>query len=168
MTLALRILVTGGTFDKVYHPTLEQMTFEHSHVPEMIAQGKVTAQVAIEQLMLKDSLYMTDDDRQLILQKCRSSLEGRILVTHGTGTMVETAQLLGRNITEKTVVLTGAMVPYCVSGSDALFNFAGAFYAASLLPSGVYVAMNGEVVSWDNVRKNTDKSYFETIALVKS
>ena len=159
----VRILITGGTFDKVYHPILEQLVFDETRVPEILKLGRVKAKTAIEQLMLKDSLYMTDDDRQLILERCQGSLENRIVITHGTGTIVETAKVLGQNLEGKTAVLTGAMVPYSVSNSDAVFNFGGAFYAAFALPSGVYIAMNGKIFNWDNVRKNPATREFEQL-----
>ena len=113
--------------------------------------------------MLKDSLYMTDEDRQLILRKCQSCLEDRLLVTHGTGTMVETAAVLGKNLKRKTAVLTGAMIPYSIKNSDAMFNFAFGYGAALALPAGVYVAMNGRIFHWNNVQKNTEVGYFETL-----
>ncbi len=163
MGSGIRVLVTGGTFDKVYHPTLEQLIFEETHVPEILKLGRNRTDVVVEQLMLKDSLYMTDEDRQLILRKCQSCLEDRLLVTHGTGTMVETAQKLGQSLEGKTVVLTGAMVPYSVKGSDAVFNFAFAYSLALYLPAGVYIAMNGRKFYWDNVRKNTRLGEFEEL-----
>ncbi|MBI3033585.1 asparaginase [Candidatus Woesearchaeota archaeon] len=157
----LRILVTGGTFDKVYDPIAEILTFANTHVDEMFRLGRATIDFAIEQLMLKDSLYMTDSDRESILERCRNTLENRILVTHGTGTMVETATVLGNGKVGKTIVLTGAMVPYSFSGSDALYNLAFATCAAVSFPCGVYIAMNARIFNWDNVKKNTETGLFE-------
>ena len=161
--MRVRILVTGGTFDKVYDPINEKLDFTETHIPEILKQGRNRTEVELETLMLKDSLYMTDADRQHILEKCQSSLEDNILITHGTGTIVETAKVLGQNLEGKTVVLTGAMMPYSVNNSDALFNFAYAFGAVQSLPNGVYIAMNGRIFYDGNVIKNTEIGEFETI-----
>ena len=159
----LRVLVTGGTFDKVYNPITEKLEFADTHVHEMLRFGRVTVKVEVEKLMLKDSLYMTDADRQLILDRCTSSLEDKLLIVHGTGTMVETAKKLGQNLEAKTAVLIGAMVPYSVSNSDAVFNFAFAYGLALYLPIGVYIAMNGRALNWNNVRKNPQTGEFEPL-----
>lgn len=159
----LRVLVTGGTFDKVYNPVTEKLEFTDTHVPEILKLGKTMAKVSVEKLMLKDSLYMSEADRQLILERCKGSLEDRLLIIHGTGTMVETAQKLGQNLESKTVVLTGAMTPYTISESDAVFNFAFAYSLALYLPAGVYIAMNGQRFHWNNVRKNTELGEFEEL-----
>lgn len=159
----LRVLITGGTIDKVYNPVTEKLEFIETHVPEILRLGKVTAKVEVERLMLKDSLYMTNSDRQLILERCKGSLEDRLLIIHGTGTMVKTAQRLGQNLEGKTVVLTGAMTPYTISGSDAVFNFAFAYGLALYLPVGVYITMNGRRFYWNNVRKNTKLGEFEEL-----
>ena len=161
--MTTRIIVTGGTFDKIYNPITEKFEFEKTHVDEILSLGRNRNKVSIETLMLKDSLHMTDEDRQLILERCQDCLEDRILVTHGTGTIVETGQHLGRNLKSKTVVLTGAMIPYSVKGSDAEFNFAFAYSAVLYLPVGVYISMNGRVFCWNNVRKNVNLGEFEAI-----
>lgn len=158
-----RVLITGGTFDKVYSPITEKLEFTESCVPELLRKGRNRSKVELEVLMLKDSLYMTDSDRQLILERCKGCLEDRILITHGTGTMVDTATVLGQNLENKTVVLTGAMVPYRIKGTDAEFNFAFAYGLALYLPVGVYIAMNGRRFYWNNVRKNTELGEFEEL-----
>jgi len=161
--MAVRILVTGGTFDKVYNPITEELVFEETHVPEILRISRNSNEINIESLMLKDSLYMTDADRQLILAKCQGLSEDKVVITHGTGTMVETATILGKNLEDKTVVLTGAMIPYNISNSDAVFNLAFALGSVLTLPAGVYIAMNGRTFYWDNVRKNTELGAFEEI-----
>lgn len=158
-----RILITGGTFDKIYNPITEKLEFTESCVPEILRKGRNRSNVEVEVLMLKDSLYMTDDDRQLILERCKGCLEDRILITHGTGTMVDTATALGQNLEKKTVVLTGAMVPYQIKGSDAVFNFAFAYGSLQALPAGVYIAMNGSIFHWSNVRKDNASGTFDTL-----
>lgn len=163
MRSELRILVTGGTFDKVYNPVTEKLEFTETSIHEILRIGRATAKVAVETLMLKDSLYMTDSDGQRILQRCQDCPEKKLLIVHGTGTMVETAMMLGQGLKGKMAVLTGAMVPYRMRGSDAVFNFGCAFSAALALPVGVYIAMNGRIFRWNNVRKNTDLGHFDTI-----
>ncbi|MBI4440393.1 asparaginase [Candidatus Woesearchaeota archaeon] len=164
--MGLKIFATGGTFDKVYNPLTEELEFTETHIPEILKLGRYRNSVDVETLMLKDSLHMDCTDRGYILSRCQSSLEDGIVITHGTGTMVETAKVLGENrqsLDGKTIVLTGAMVPYSVKDSDALFNFAFAYCAAQLLPGGVYIAMNGRNFDWDNIRKNTETGEFEEI-----
>jgi len=164
--MIVRIYVTGGTFDKVYDPINEKLDFTETHIPEILRLGRNKNEVELETLMLKDSLYMTDADRQYILEKCRSCPEKKILVSHGTGTMVETARKLGENdqsLEDKTVVLFGAMVPYSIKDTDAEFNFGFAFGAVLSLPSGVYIAMNLTIFNWYNVIKNPETGEFETI-----
>ncbi len=159
----LRVLVTGGTLDKVHDPIKEEFVFGGTHLPEMLKLGRNTSPVEVETLMLIDSLDMTEEHRNKILEKCRKSPEERLIITHGTSTMVETARLLGQNIKDKTIVLTGAMVPHVIRNSDAVFNFAYAFGAAMALPKGVYVAMNCKILPWNNVRKNAELGRFETL-----
>ena len=157
----VRILVTGGTFDKEYNERDASLFFRKTHVPEMLALGRCRVSAAVETLMMVDSLHMTAADRGKVLAACRRCLEKRIVVTHGTDTMAETARLLGRELSGKTVVLTGAMVPYKFGSSDGLFNLGSAISFAQCLPAGVYVAMNGRAFDWDKVRKNRVKSEFE-------
>jgi L-asparaginase len=157
----IRILVTGGTFDKEYNELTGALFFQQSHVPEMLRLGRCLLDVEVQTLMMIDSLEMTDDDRGVIVEHCRAARESRIVITHGTDTMVETAAHLGRQIRDKTVVLTGAMVPYKFGSSDGLFNLGSALGFVQTLPPGVYIAMNGRVYPWDKVRKNRSQGVFE-------
>lgn len=159
--MAIRILVTGGTFDKEYHELEGKLYFKDSHLPEMLTLGRSKVDVAIRTLMMIDSLEMTEADRQLILDQCQKAREERIIVTHGTDTMEITANVLGREIKDKTVILTGAMIPYKFGSSDGLFNLGSAIAFAQTLPHGVYIAMNGKCFTWDNVRKNRKTGEFE-------
>jgi L-asparaginase len=159
--MAIRVIITGGTFDKRYDELKGVLTFKDSHLPDILRQARVTEPVELEINQLIDSLEMGDEGRKSVLDACTRAPEDRIVVTHGTDRMVETARLLGAAALPKTIVLTGAMVPYSVAGSDALFNLGCAFGAAGLLPHGVYVVMNGRAFSWDRVRKNFDKGVFE-------
>jgi len=141
--MAIRILITGGTFDKEYDELHGTLYFKDTHLPEMLSLGRCKLEVTTRTVMMVDSLDMTDEDRELILEQCRKSPEDEIVVTHGTDTMVETARLLGSVIRDKTVVLTGAMVPYAFGSSDGLFNLGSALSFAQTLPHGTYIAMNG-------------------------
>jgi L-asparaginase len=157
----IRIFVTGGTFDKEYDELTGHLYFKDSHLPEMLKLGRCNLRLELRTLMMIDSLDMTDADRNLILEQCRQAPEGRIVITHGTDTMVETAQALAANITGKTIVLTGAMVPYKFGSSDGLFNLGSALGFAQTLPPGVYVAMNGRYFRADGVHKNRQTGMFE-------
>ena len=168
----IRILVTGGTFDKEYNELAGTLAFKETHVPEMLRLGRCRVEVTVRQLMMIDSLEMTDADRRSIAGACLTSPESRIVVTHGTDTMVETAQILASTLIEgppegghyrKTVVLTGAMVPYAFGSSDGLFNLGSALSFAQTLPAGVYVAMNGRAFGWNDVRKNRQSGVFEPL-----
>ena len=159
--MIIKIIVTGGTFDKEYNPLTGQLYFNITHVPEMLRLGRSRLDVHIKTVMMKDSLNMTDDDRKKILHECQKSKEDKILITHGTDTMTETAILLGRNLIDKTIVLTGAMVPYAFGSSDGLFNLGSAMAYLQILKPGVYVSMNGRYFHWDNVRKNKTIGLFE-------
>lgn len=161
----IKIFATGGTFDKEYNPLNGELFFRETHLKEMLERGKSKVQVEIRTLMLIDSLFMTATDRQLILENCMSATEDSVVVTHGTDTMVETARVLGEaHIPDKTIVLTGAMVPYTFGSADGLFNLASALAFAQVLVSGVYVAMNGKYFLWNNVRKNRNDGTFEPIS----
>ena len=149
----IRIFITGGTFDKAYNELKGTLYFKDTHLSEMLALGRCKVPVEMRTLMMVDSLEMTDQDRRTILEHCRTSPEDRILITHGTDTMEHTARLLGESLTGKTVVLTGAMIPYKFGSSDGLFNLGSALAFVQALPHGVYVAMNGRCFRWDNVRK---------------
>ncbi len=159
----MRVIVTGGTFDKAYDEIRGELTFKESHLPEILKLTRVTVPVAIELNQLIDSLQMQDANRLSVLHACERAPERRIVITHGTDTMAETARLLGPAGMQKTIVLTGAMIPYQVQGSDALFNFGTAFSAAQLLPVGVYIVMNGRVFTWDHVRKDKTLGVFEEV-----
>ncbi|HEV8316502.1 MAG TPA: asparaginase domain-containing protein [Vicinamibacterales bacterium] len=159
----IRIFVTGGTFDKNYDEINGRLTFGDTHLPEMLRLGRCRLDVSIRTLMMIDSLEMTDADRELIVRHCAQSDESRIVVTHGTDTMVETAAALARGVTGKTVVLTGAMIPYAFGSSDGLFNLGSALSFAQVLPSGIYIAMNGQHFAWDRVRKNRETGVFEAM-----
>lgn len=161
--MTLRIVVTGGTFEKQYDELRGELTFRESHLPVILRHARLTVPVAVEVNQMIDSLYMTDADRERVLAACAGAPEERIVVIHGTDTMTATAAVLGRAALPKCIVLTGAMIPYSVSGSDSLFNLGYAVAAAQLLPHGVYVAMNGHVFAWDRVRKNKEQGHFEPI-----
>ena len=160
----IRIFVTGGTFDKTYDEIAGRLAFGDTHLGEMLRLGRSRVPVSIRTLMMIDSLEMSDDDRQLIVRNCASCDETRIVVTHGTDTMVETAAALARGTAGKTIVLTGAMIPYAFGSSDGLFNLGSALSFAQVLPAGVYVAMNGQCFDWDKVRKNRETGAFEPSA----
>jgi L-asparaginase len=160
---SLRIVVTGGTFDKQYDELRGELTFKDSHLPAILKQARITLPIVLEINQMIDSLHMQDANRQHILASCRAAPEERIVIVHGTDTMAVTARVLGEACLPKTTVLTGAMIPYAVMGSDSLFNLGFAVAAAQLLPHGVYIAMNGQVFAWDNVRKNTASGVFEPL-----
>lgn len=159
----VRLIITGGTFDKHYDEIKGELTFKDSHLPDIIKRVRITSPVELEIVQLIDSLQMTDEHRARILDACRAAPELRIVITHGTDRMPETAKLLGPAGLDKTIVLTGAMVPFQFSGSDALFNLGSAFMAARLLPPGVYIAMNGRAYAWDNVRKDFERGVFRPL-----
>jgi len=160
---AIRVLATGGTFDKEYNELTGELFFKSTHIGDMLQLGRCHLDVEIETLMMIDSLNMTDADRRLILDRCRAVPEERIVITHGTDTMAETAAVLGvgLNGTARTVVVTGAMVPYQFGSSDGMFNLGTALAFVQTLPAQVYVAMNGRCFLWDSVRKDKKKGVFE-------
>lgn len=159
----IRIFVTGGTFDKNYDEIRGQLAFGDTHLPEMLRLGRSRVEVTIRTLMMVDSLDMTDADRELIVRNCNQCAETRIVITHGTDTMVETARAVAAGVTGKIVVLTGAMIPYAFGSSDGLFNLGSALSFAQVLPPGVYLAMNGQHFAWDKVRKNRETGVFEDV-----
>jgi L-asparaginase len=159
--MAIRIFITGGTFDKEYNELDGKLYFKDTHLPEMLALGRCKLEVAPRTLMMVDSLEMTDADRQIIVEQCTRATEEHILITHGTDTMEVTAQVLGNAIHHKTIVLTGAMIPYKFGSSDGLFNLGSALAFVQVLPPGVYIAMNGKCFTWDNVKKNRKTGEFE-------
>ena len=159
--MRIALLITGGTFDKEYDELRERLFFRKTHVREMLAIGRSMVPTRMQTLMMKDSLAMTDRDRAVIARACQSSQEARIVITHGTGTMETTARYLAARVPGKTVVLTGAMMPYQFGSSDGLFNLGCALAYAQVLDAGVYVAMNGRLFDGDNVRKNRKAGRFE-------
>jgi L-asparaginase len=160
--MAIRVFITGGTFDKAYDEISGRLSFRDTHIQEMLQLGRCRLELAVRTLMMVDSLDMTDADRQLILANCRSAAEQRVVITHGTDTMADTARVLGEAELAKTIVLTGAMVPYAFGSSDGLFNLGSALSFVQALPHGVYVAMNGRCFSWDDVTKDKQRGVFET------
>ena len=162
----IRIFVTGGTFDKEYNELTGALAFKDTHLPEMLRLGRSRVDVAVRTLMMIDSLEMTDADRALVVEHCRDAVESRLLITHGTDTMVETAAALAAALPPppgKTIVLTGAMIPYAFGSSDGLFNLGSALSFVQVLPPGVYIAMNGRCFEWHRVRKNHETGIFEDI-----
>jgi L-asparaginase len=157
----IRILITGGTFDKQYDEIHARLHFTESQVPEMLRLGRSRVDVAVRTVMLVDSLDMSEADRALVAEHCVQAPETQIVITHGTDTMVETARVIAARVSGKTVVLTGAMIPYAFGSSDGLFNLGSALSFAQALPSGVYLAMNGRCFHWDRVRKNRQTGVFE-------
>ncbi len=161
--MTIKILVTGGTFDKEYDPLTGQLYFNETHVLEMLRLGRSRLHTHIKKILMIDSLNMTEADRKKILHECQISVEDKILITHGTDTMTETAKLLGQHIKNKTIILTGAMIPYAFGSSDGLFNLGSALAFLQILPPGVYISMNGKYFPWDNVQKNKEIGLFEEI-----
>lgn len=161
--MSIRVYVTGGTFDKEYDMIRGQLYFKDTHLPEIFQTGRCQLPLTIRTLMMIDSLEMTDNDRQMIAHNCQHCDANRIVVTHGTDTMVKTATLLAAANIPKTIVLTGAMIPYKFGASDGFFNLGSALAFVQVLPAGVYIAMNGRYFDWNNVRKNYDTGFFETL-----
>jgi L-asparaginase len=157
----IRIFVTGGTFDKEYNELTGELYFNNSHIADMLRLGRCHLEVAVETLMMIDSLQMTDAGRQLVLDRCAGAAESRIVITHGTDSIEQTAAVLGKSIGGKTIVLTGAMIPYTFGSSDGLFNLGTALAFVQTLEHGVYVAMNGRCFPWHSVRKNRERGIFE-------
>ena len=153
--------MTGGTFDKDFDEKNGELFFKDTHMNEILALGRSRVEVDIETLMMIDSLYMTDEKRRLVIESCANTSEDQIIITHGTDTMTQTAKKLGLRKLNKTIVITGAMIPYKFGTSDGLFNIASALAYVQTLPAGVYVAMNGRVFDFDNVRKNRGTGMFE-------
>jgi L-asparaginase len=161
--MAIRIFITGGTFDKEYNELNGELYFKDTHLSDLLDMGRSRVPVEIRTLMMVDSLEMTEQDRNLIVHQCNNCDEIQIVITHGTDTMSETANVLAQKVTNKTVVLTGAMIPIKFGSSDGLFNLGSALAFAQTLPPGVYVAMNGRCFNWDNVRKNKQTGVFEEV-----
>ena len=161
--MAIRIFITGGTFDKEYNELNGQLYFKDTHLSDLLELGRSKVPVEIRTLMMVDSLEMTDEDRQLIVYQCNNCDEDQIVITHGTDTMADTAKVIAQEVKDKTIILTGAMIPIKFGSSDGLFNLGSALAFAQTLPRGVYVAMNGRCFNWNNVRKNKQTGVFEEI-----
>ncbi len=159
--MSIKLLITGGTIDKAYNMHNGELHFVDTHIPEMLGEGRCRADIAIETLMLKDSLEMTDDDRERIAAACRETAQRQIVITHGTDTMTETAEYLQQRIDGKVIVLLGAMVPWVFRHSDAAFNLGAAVSAVQCLPEGVHLVMNGRIFPAGAVRKNREEGVFE-------
>lgn len=159
--MAISILITGGTFDKEYDLINGKLFFQESHVAEMLTKGRSTVPYSIRTLMMIDSLEMTENDRNVIIENCKNCDEEQIIITHGTDTMTVTAAQIANAQLNKTIVLTGAMIPYTFGSSDGMFNLGAAFAFVQSLPKGVYVVMNGKAFNWENVVKNKKTGYFE-------
>ena len=162
--MKIRLFITGGTIDKVYNQSNGELELDQTHFPKILSRARVEVDLLIEELLLIDSLDMVDADRELILENCAKCDERFILITHGTDTMCETARLLGESSIDKTIVLFGSMVPYAVSDSDAFFNFGCALGSLQLLETGVYIAMNGRVLPWNDVEKNRSLGVFQALS----
>jgi len=158
----IRLLSTGGTIAKRYDEISGELVFDEAHIKKMFSQGRSNLNIKISPLMLKDSQDMDENDREIIYQACQDNLESYILITHGTDTMVESAKKLS-SIKDKTIILTGAMIPYAFKNSDAMFNLGVALSAIETLPNGIYITMNGQIFTWDNVQKNKKEGKFETL-----
>jgi len=161
--MAIRIFITGGTFDKEYNEITGKLYFKDTHMREILDLGRSKLDVSIRTLMMIDSLDMTDSDRNLILENCISTKGDQIIITHGTDTMTDTARLLATGNLEKTIVLTGAMIPFKFGTSDGLFNLGNALGFVQSLPHGVYIAMNGQCFDYDKVKKNKGTGVFEVL-----
>lgn len=160
----IQVFVTGGTFDKQYNYITGQLYFEDTHLKEMFERGRCSLDIDIRTLMMVDSLDMTEEDRGIIVHNCSRSQDDKIIITHGTDRMVETAKALAAAHIQKTIVLTGAMIPYAFgTSSDGFFNLGSALAFVQCLPVGVYIAMNGRCFEWNKVRKNTRSGFFEEI-----
>ena len=161
--MPIRIFITGGTFDKEYNELNGQLYFKDTHLHDLLDMGRNKVSVEIRTLMMIDSLQMSDEDRELIVHQCKHCNENQIVITHGTDTMEDTAKVLALAMLNKTIILTGAMIPIKFGSSDGLFNLGSALAFAQSLPLGVYVAMNGRFFNWDNVRKNKLTGIFEEL-----
>ena len=161
--MVIKILITGGTFDKEYNELTGELFFNKTHVPEMLKLGRSRLELKIITLMMRDSLNMTDSDIKIISDVCQNSEEDKILITHGTDKMVNTAKVLGQSIKNKTIILTGAIIPYAFGSSDGMFNLGSALAFVQVLTHGVYISMNGRIFNWNNAQKNKENGNFEEI-----
>ena len=165
MNSKTKIFITGGTFDKEYNELTGELYFNYTHMHELLKLGRCKVNVDIETIMMVDSLDMTKTQRTIIVQKCMDEPLKTIIITHGTDTMVKTAHALAENINDKTIILTGAMIPFKFGSSDGLFNMGSALAYAQALNQGIYIAMNGQIFNYKNVKKNTDLGVFEELEL---
>lgn len=160
----IQVFVTGGTFDKEYNFITGQLYFEDTHLKEMFERGRCSLDIDVKTLMMLDSMEMTEEDRGIIVHNCSRAGVDQIIITHGTDRMVETAKALAGAKIPKTIVLTGAMIPYAFgTSSDGFFNLGSALAYVQVLPPGVYIAMNGRCFDWDKVRKNRSTGLFEAV-----
>jgi L-asparaginase len=159
--MTIKLIITGGTIDKHYNELNGELSFTETHIQQMLIQTRCQLDLDIEVLMLKDSLEMTDEDRETILHACSNTKADKIVITHGTDTMTDTAKTLGKHIQDKSIALLGAMIPYELKNSDALFNLGCALTAVQCLESGIYITMNGKVFPWDQVEKNRQAGIFQ-------
>jgi L-asparaginase len=160
----IQVFVTGGTFDKEYNFITGELYFKDTHLSDMFVRGRCTLDIDIKTLMMVDSLEMTDDDRDIIVRNCKNCKSDKVIITHGTDTMVETASYIAENNIEKTIVITGAMIPYAFgNSSDGFFNLGSALAFVQSLPVGIYIVMNGRYFNWDEVKKNRKTGYFEKL-----
>ena len=159
----MRLFITGGTIDKVYNEVSENLEFRQTNIQTMLDQGRCTYPLIVEELMLMDSNSFTDTERHTIAEKSAACAEDRIVIVHGTSTAAETASILDKEIKDKTIVICGSMIPYCIEHTDALFNLGSAITAAQCLPHGVYITMNGKIFPANKVKKNIDKGIFESL-----
>lgn len=162
--MSIKLFVTGGTIDKKYNELTGELIFTETSLPEMLKQSRCQVPISVETIILKDSLEMNDADRAMILEKCLSCAESQIIITHGTDTMTETAHVLGQSVTDKTIVLLGAMVPYAFKKSDSLFNLGCAVISVQTNLPGIYITMNGKLFNWDNVKKDRAAGVFQTVS----
>jgi len=165
MNSKTKIFITGGTFDKEYNELTGKLFFDNTHMHELLRLGRCKAEVEIETLMMVDSLEMTETQRKHIVQKCKKEPLNKIVITHGTDTMVDTAQELAKHIDDKTIVLTGAMIPFKFGSSDGLFNMGSALAYVQALDKGIYISMNGQFFNYKNVRKNYKLGIFEELEI---
>ena len=159
----IKIFSTGGTFDKEFNEITGELFFKKTQLYELLELGRSKLDVKIETLMMVDSLKMSNTERQYIVDKCKNEKTNNIIITHGTDTMAKTAELIANQITDKTIILTGAMIPIKFGSSDGLFNLGSAMSFVQVLEPGVYITMNGRYFNYDNVRKNKKLGIFEKI-----
>jgi len=159
----IKLFATGGTFDKEFNEINGGLEFKKTNLYELLELGRCKLDIKIETLMMIDSLKMSDAERNYIIEKCKKENTHKIVITHGTDTMVETAEVLAKNIKDKTIILTGAMIPIKFGSSDGLFNLGSALSFVQILEPGVYITMNGRYFNWDNVRKNKKIGVFERL-----